>query len=318
MTFKQYSIGYLELLSRMAFAGAPGSKERAAGRRATLYMLAVLLLMGGADGLPFEQDVEDAIDGILQRLGYNFSSKRSKQAFLTDTLGQGGADFVLKGVSSMPGMPVDVAGRFGMGNLIPGTGLLTKKDSYTRDLGELTGPAGDMAKRAFTATGKLLGGDLAGAALDITPAAVRNAAKGADMITTGAYRDTRGYNVNDTSHAEAAMKMISFQPNSTADIQEAKGQALNMVGQNRMRSMEIAEHWAQGLAARDMAMVGEARAWRDEWNEKNPATPIKVNMPGVIKRVQAMRQDAVLRMQKSAPAALKQTVRRELAEIRSE
>ncbi|MFB9246588.1 PLxRFG domain-containing protein, partial [Massilia antarctica] len=36
MTFKQYSIGYLELLSRMAFAGAPGSKERAAGRRAAL------------------------------------------------------------------------------------------------------------------------------------------------------------------------------------------------------------------------------------------------------------------------------------------
>ncbi|WP_166882750.1 hypothetical protein, partial [Massilia mucilaginosa] len=99
--------------------------------------------------------------------------------------------------------------------------------------------------------------------------------------------------VNDTSNAEAVMKMIGFQPNSTADIQEAKGQALNMVGQNRMRSMEIAEHWAQGLAAGDTAMVTEARAWRNEWNKKNPTTPIRINMPGVIKRVQAMRQDAV-------------------------
>ncbi|MCY0916226.1 PLxRFG domain-containing protein [Massilia sp. H27-R4] len=318
MTFKQYSIGYLELLSRMAFAGAPGSKERAAGRRAALYMLAVLLLMGGADGLPFEQDLEDAIDGILQRLGYNFSSKRSKQAFLTDTLGQGGADFVLKGVSSMPGMPVDVAGRFGMGNLIPGTGLLTKKDSYARDLGELAGPAGDIAKRAFTGAGKLLGGDVAGAVLDVTPAAVRNVAKGADMLATGAYRDARGYNVNDNSAAEAVMKMVGFQPNSTADIQDAKGQALNMVGQNRMRSMEIAEHWAQGLADSDMTKVDEARAWRDDWNAKNPATPIRVSMPGVIRRVQAMRQDALNRTQKTAPAALKQTVRRELAETRAE
>ncbi|MFB9246509.1 PLxRFG domain-containing protein [Massilia antarctica] len=301
----------------MACAGAPGSKERAAGRRAALYMLAVLMLMGGADGLPFEQDLEDAVDGILQRLGYNFSSKRSKQVFLTDTLGQGGGDFVLKGVSSMPGMPVDVAGRFGMGNLIPGTGLLTKKDSYTRDLGELAGPAGDIAKRAFTGAGKLLAGDLAGAALDITPAAVRNIAKGADMMTTGAYRDARGYNVNDTSNAEAVMKMIGFQPNSTADIQEAKGQALNMVGQNRMRSMEIAEHWAQGLAAGDMAMVGEARAWRDDWNAKNPGTPITVSMPDVIRRVRAMRQDAMNRTQNTAPAVLKQTVRRELAETRT-
>ncbi|MFB9243983.1 PLxRFG domain-containing protein, partial [Massilia antarctica] len=281
-------------------------------------MLAVLLLMGGADGLPFEQDLEDAIDGILQRLGYNFSSKRSKQAFLTDTLGQGGADFVLKGVSSMPGMPVDVAGRFGMGNLIPGTGLLTKKDSYARDLGELAGPAGDIAKRAFTGAGKLLGGDVAGAVLDVTPAAVRNVAKGADMLATGAYRDARGYNVNDNSAAEAVMKMVGFQPNSTADIQDAKGQALNMVGQNRMRSMEIAEHWAQGLADSDMTKVDEARAWRDDWNAKNPATPIRVSMPGVIRRVQAMRQDALNRTQKTAPAALKQTVRRELAETRAE
>lgn len=316
LTFKQYSIGYLELLSRMAFAGAPGSPERAAGRRGALYMVAVLFLMSGADGLPFEQDLEDALDGILQRLGYNFSTKRAKQAFLTETLGQGGADFVLKGLSATPGMPIDVAGRFGMGNLIPGTGLLTKKDSYTSDLGELAGPAGDLAKRAFTGTGKLLGGDLAGAALDVSPASVRNVVKGADMLQSGSYKDARGYKVNDTTDAEAVMKMVGFQPNSTADIQDAKGQALNMIAQNRMRSTEITEHWAQGLANGDKAMVDEARDMRDDWNAKNPDTPIKVNMPAVIKRVKAMHQDAAMRTQKTAPAALKQTVRRELAETR--
>jgi N12 class adenine-specific DNA methylase/tRNA1(Val) A37 N6-methylase TrmN6 len=316
MTFKQYSIAYLELLSRMAFAGEPGSKERAAGRRAALYMIAVLFLMGGADGLPFEQDLEDALDGILQRLGYNFSTKRSKQAFLTDVLGQGGADFVLKGISAAPGMPIDVAGRFGMGNLIPGTGLLTKKDSYTRDLGELAGPAGDLAKRAFTGAGKALGGDLAGAALDLSPASVRNLAKGVDMLDTGSYRDTRGYIVNHTTPSEAVMKMIGFQPNSTADVQDQKGQALGMIGQNRMRSSEIAEHWAQGLANGNPAMVQEARDMRADWNRKNPETPIKVDMPAIIRRVRAMRQDAIARTQKTAPAALKQTVRAELAETR--
>ncbi|MBB5610598.1 hypothetical protein HDE72_005163 [Janthinobacterium sp. S3T4] len=316
MTFKQYSIAYLELLSRMAFAGEPGSKERAAGRRAALYMVAVLFLMGGADGLPFEQDLEDALDGILQRLGYNFSTKRKKQEFLTDVLGQGGADFALKGLSAMPGMPIDVAGRFGMGNLIPGTGLLTKKDSYTRDLGELAGPAGDFVKRVFTGTGKALGGDLLGGALEMSPAAVRNLAKGGDMLVTGAYRDTRGYTVNETSPTEAVMKMIGFQPNSTADIQGQKGQALDMISQNRMRSSEIAEHWAQGLANGKPGMVQEARAMRDDWNEKNPEAPIRVSLPGIIRRVRAMRQDALARTQKTAPAALKQTVRAELASVR--
>lgn len=316
MTFKQYSIGYLELLSRMAFAGAPGSKERAAGRRAALYMLAVLFLMSGADGLPFEADLEDVIDGLMQRMGYNYSTKRAKQAFLTEVLGQGGADFALKGISSMPGMPVDVAGRFGMGNLLPGTGLLTKKQSYTSDLGELVGPAGDIAKRAFSAAGKAIGGDLAGAAMDLSPASVRNALKGVDMITTGQYSDGRGYKVNDVTPMEGVMKIVGFQPNSTANIQDAKGQALDAISQNRMRSSEIQEHWAQGIAAQDPAMIAQAREWRDDWNSKNPETPIRINMPAIAKRVRSMRQDAINRTQKTAPAALKAAVRSELSEVR--
>jgi N12 class adenine-specific DNA methylase len=316
LTFKQYSVGYLELLSQMAFAGKPGSPERKAGQRAALYMLAVLFMMGGADGLPFEQDLEDAIDGLLQRMGYNFSSKRAKQAFLAEQLGEGGADFVLKGVSSLPGMPVDVAGRFGMGNLIPGTGLLTKKESYTRDLGELAGPAGDLARRAFTGAGKALGGDVLGAALDLSPVAVRNLAQGADMLATGTYRDARGYRVNDTTPVEGVMKAIGFQPNSTANVQEAKGQALNMLAQARMRSGEISEHWAQGRANGDEETVNEARAMRDDWNAKNPDTPVKISMPGVLRRAKAMREDALGRTQKTAGKALKAAVRRELAEVR--
>lgn len=316
MTFKQYSIAYLELLTRMFTAGAPGSPERAAGRRAALYMVAILFLMAGADGLPFEQDLEDALDGILQRFGYNFSTKREKQAFLTEVLGQGGADFVLKGMSAVPGMPIDVAGRFGMGNLIPATGLLTKKDSYTSDLGELAGPAGDIAKRAFTATGKLLGGDIGGAALDISPASVRNVIKGVDMLDSGAYKDTRGYKVNDVTPTEAVLKAIGFQPSSTADIQDNKGQALNMIAQTRMRSVEIAERWSQGIASGDEKMIQEARAMRDDWNRKNPETPIRVNMPAVIKRARAMRQDVLNRTKMTAPKALKASVRAELAQVR--
>jgi hypothetical protein len=316
MTFKQYSVGYLELLARLAFAGQPGSPERAAGRRAALYMVAVLFLMAGADGLPFEQDVEDAIDGLLQRLGYNFSTKRAKQALLADVLGAGGADFVTKGLSALPGMPLDVAGRFGMGNLIPGTGLLKKKEDYTRDLGELAGPAGDLAKRAFTASGKALGGDLAGAALDLSPLAVRNMAQGADMLRTGSYNDQRGYKVNDTTPFEAVMKGVGFQPNSTADIQEAKGQALDLIAQTRMRSREIAERWAQGRANNDEQMVQEARDMRDEWNRKNPDTPIRVDMPAVIRRARAMRENAVARTQKTAGRGLKEAVRQQLSEVR--
>ena len=316
MTFKQYAITYVELLSRMAFAGKPGSPERAAGRRGALTMLAVLFLLSGADGLPFEKDIEDAIDGLLQRMGYNFSSKRAKQAMLTDVLGEGGADFVLKGISSLPGMPIDVSGRLGMGNLIPATGLLTKKPSYTADLGELAGPAGDMAKRSFNAAGKMLGGDVVDAMFEIAPLSVRNARQGVDMLATGEYHDARGYKINEATPLESIMKFVGFQPESTAKIQDAKGQALNMISQTRMRSTEIQEHWAQGILQGDQDIIDKARAMRNEWNLKNPEMPIKTDMPGIASRVRAMREDALARTQKTAPQALKQAVRRELIDLR--
>lgn len=313
MTFKQYSISYVELLGRMAFAGEPGSKERAEGRRAAILMLAMLFLMSGLDGLPFEEDIEDVIDGILQRMGYNFSTTRAKEDFFAEHLTEGGADLLLHGLSGIPGMPIDVAGRFGMGNLIPATGIFKKKDSYSRDIGELAGPAADLVTRGYEAANSLAGGDLLGAMQKMSPVAIRNLAKGADMIENGAYRDTRGYTVNETTAAEAMLKAIGFQPNSTAKVQNAKWQAVDTIAQNRMRSKEIAEHWAQGLFKNDADMVQEAREMRDEWNMKNPDTPIKVNMPAIIKRVKNMRMSAIERTQNTAPKALKQAVHRELS-----
>ena len=312
LTFKQYSIAYVELLGRLWTAGEAGSPERAAGRRGALIMLATLFLMSGADGIPFEQDLEDLIDGVLQRMGYNFSSKRKKEEFLIDILGQGGADFALKGVSGISGVPIDVAGRFGMGNLIPATGLLKNKSSHVSDAAELLGAPGDFIQRSYGAASKLAGGDVGGALTDISPRAVANAVKGVDMINTGEYKDGRGYKVNDVTPLEGALKAFGFQPNSTAHVQDIKGQAIDLISQTRAESTKIQEHWAQGIAKGDADMINDARQMRDDWNEKNPETPIRVSMPGILKRVQNMRKDALDRVQKTAPQALKSAVKNEL------
>jgi len=313
MTFKQYSIAYVELLSRMWNAGEPGSPERSAGRRGALYMLAVLFIMSGADGLPFEQDLEDLIDGILQRMGYNFSTKRKKEQFFVDVLGQEGADFALKGVSGITGVPIDLAGRLGMGNLIPATGLFKTKDSHVRDVAELAGAPGDFAVRSYNALSNAASGNVKGAINEIAPRAVSNAMKGAEMVSSGQASDTRGYKINDVSPLEGAMKAIGFQPNSTAHIQDDKGQALDLMAQARAKSAKIQEHWAQGLAKGDADMVQEAREMRDEWNAKNPESPIRTNMPAIIKRVRNMKMDAMQRTQNTAPKAMKAAVREELA-----
>lgn len=309
-TFKQYSVSYVELISRMA-------KQGPEGRKAALLALGVLFLLSGADGVPFAEDVEDVIDGVMQRLGYNFSTQQAKQEFFARTFGEAGGRFVEKGISGLPGVPIDVSGRMGMGNLIPSTGLFLKKQDYSRDVAELAGPAADLVKRAGTAASQAINGDLGQAAVTISPVAARNLAKAYDMATMGMYRDDKGRKVLDADGYEALAKAIGFQPNAVARIQEATAQQQQMIALNKIRTSEISDLWAQGLFERDQEKVARARELRDVWNRDNPDSPIKVNIVNINKRVRAMRQDKATRIENAAPKAVRAAVREQLQEAGS-
>ncbi len=306
-TFKQYSISYVELMARLWKSGPEGKKAAALG-------IVMLMLMSGLDELPFTEDVDDLIDGFMQRfMGYNFSTKQEREQFVTNLLGEGGGRFVLKGVSGLAGVPVDLSGRLGMGNLLPGTGLLAKKNDYSRDLGEFAGPAGDFAKRIFQGVGKVLGGDVGEGALSVSPVAGRNIWKAYDMWTTGMYRDDKGRKVIDTDGFEAASKLIGFQPNSVARVQDATGQKQQMIALNKIREAEIADDWAQGVFEKDDGKIADARAALRDWNVKNPESPIRINPGQVMKRVRSMREDKATRIAKTAPKEIRAAVRADLA-----
>ncbi|WP_440111786.1 PLxRFG domain-containing protein [Acidovorax sp. BL-A-41-H1] len=309
MTFKTYSVSYLELLQRTWNAGTPGSPERAAGRRAVAWSMAMLMLMGGAGGLPFAEDLEDLIDGIGQLMGYNVSAKQWRKEAMRGVLGKELAGFVESGVSGLPGAPIDVSGRLGMGNLIPGTGLLLTKQNRDRDLLEVVGPAGDLVSRGFTGARKLLTGDVGGAALEVSPSAVRNAAKGIDMATSGIYKDTKGYKVIDTTLPEAASKFIGFQPRSVADVQQANSFMQRSKSFYVQTSSEIKAQWAAALFSKDEAALQDVRDRLDAWNRNNPDQRINVNMPDVWKRVREMGKDRTERIADTAPKALREQMR---------
>ena len=311
MTFKTYSVAYLELLGRMWSQGGPE------GKKAVLLALGMLMLMGGAGGLPFAEDAEDLVDGLAQLAGYNFNSKKAKQELLEGVFGQAGAGFVERGITGLPGMPLDVSGRLGMGNLLPGTGIFKEKTDYTRDVLEVVGPVGDLAKRAASGARSILAGDVGAGLLQIAPAAVRNAAKGADMAATGMYRDDKGYKVLDTSPAEAAMKAIGFQPASVAKVQEAN--FINQQAKNfyNMKAQEIRAKWARGIFEKDQGIVAEARTDLEEWNRKNPEQRIVVSMPAVLKRVREMSKTKDQRIADTAPRAMRQQMREEAEKARA-
>ena len=81
-------------------------------------------------------------------------------------------------------MPLDVSNRLGMGNLIPGTSLLTKKEDYSRDMMEIGGPAADFVSRIFRGSRMVLEGDVGKGILEPMPLAIRNAFKGLEMGIT--------------------------------------------------------------------------------------------------------------------------------------
>ncbi|MBU3577606.1 PLxRFG domain-containing protein [Polynucleobacter sp. UK-Kesae-W10] len=305
-TFKQYSIAYVEFLQRMWGNGPEGKKGVG-------MALAVLFLVSGLGGMPGADDLDDVIDGIAQRVfNKSFNSKQAKKEWLSSFVGDDWADIILHGASSIPGVPIDVAGRMGLGNLVPGTGMLTKKKDYGSDYKELLGPAGTLFAGIGQAAAKIAEGDVPAALKSVAPVAAQNVIKGLDMLTMGYYRDDKGRKVVDTTAAEAAMKMIGFQPTSVANVQEATRVQQSLISLNKLRESEIADIWTAGRVENDPSKIEKAKKDLAEWNKENPDSPIKIDPSQINNRVKQANMDKAKRIAMGASKEMRSSVKKEL------
>jgi hypothetical protein len=308
-TFKGFTIAYLELLGRMLGNGPEGKKAFA-------LALGTLFLFAGAGGLPGMDDLDDVIDGFAQRvLGKSFDSKQAKKEFFASILGQSGAEFVMGGISSLPGAPIDVSGRLGLGNIVPGTGIFPKKSNYQRDVMEVLGPAGSLFSSYATAVGLAAQGEVGKAAATAAPVGLQNAIKGMDMAAMGFYRDTRGRKVIDTNGWEALAKSMGFQPANVKRIQDATSTQQGLIAQNKMRESEIADKMARARIERKPDLAQEAREELAEWNRKNPGSPISIDQAQINKRVIEANKSKAQRIAATAPREIRGAVERELSSV---
>jgi hypothetical protein len=308
MTFKQFSTHYLEFLTRMYKSGPEG-------KRAVAVALAMLLLAGGAGGLPFADDLDDLVDTLAQAMGYDFNSKVAKRKFIAETLGLGSVagEVATRGLSSLPGMPIDVSLRMGMGNLLPGTGLLLRSNTdRSSDVLELAGAAGGLAKNAIEGGQKLLHGDVLAGVGTVVPVAIQNLVKATTMWQTGEYRNTKGQKVMDVDEVDAVMKGIGFQPAEVARESARMQQVQRSVALAKNVESEIAGAWAQAQADGDAEGVQKARKQLATWNEDNPGTPIRITGSQIVKRVRDLKASRADRAVKSAPKELRGMVRETL------
>lgn len=325
LTFKTYSVSYIELMHRLWNQGEKGSVERKAGRKAAWIMIATLFMLSGAGGLPFMEDMEDLIDGAGQILGYNFSSRKKREEAIDSIFGEMLGDFMESGISGIPGAPTDVSGRLGMDNLIPGTGIFKQRTSNTKDLLELAGPAGDFVGRVGTGTRSILKGAVSGdarqvgrGALELSPVAVRNAVKGADMLATGTYKDTKGYKVDDVTPIDSAFKAIGFQPKDISKTQGAAWLSQSGTAYYNLRASEIRALWAQGISEGNKTKVKDAQAALADWNKKNPSQVITIRPTDIQRRIREMNMNKSDRVTKLAPKSMREQIQADFANARGD
>ena len=305
MTFKQFSIHYLEWMSRMYRSGPEGKK-------AVAIALALLILAAGADGLPFADDMDDLVDTLAQALGYDLNSKKVRREFVANTLGLGDevADIMARGLSAASGVPMDVSLRMSAGNLLPGTGILLRSNTdKAGQLLEVAGPAGGLAKQYLEASQAALRGDAGAALKAAVPVAVKNAINGADMYATGTAKDTLGRKVMDVDTTDALVKAIGFNPAPIARESEKIGMIRRSEQLAKNVEGEIAAKWAQAVAEQDAEGIADARAKLRQWNEDNPQSRIVITPQQIRQRVAKLKRSREQRFITTVSPERRQQVR---------
>lgn len=292
-TFKQFSISYIEFLKRLP------AKERA-------LALGILILAAGMQGMPGADDLDDLIDMLAEQMGFSLNSKQAKRDFVAKLLGKEAAGYVMYGVSH--GLPLDVAGRLSVGNLIPGTGIFKKSEQdESRDMKEIAGPVGSFATEILHAAKNGSGFDSVKAAL---PKAIQDGFKGYDMWMTGAAHDKKGRRIADVTKLDAAIRFIGFNPSVLAEGGRDRSIAFQNSSLLKVMQSEIYEKWAQGIAEGDSGKTAAARQELKNWNLNNPDSQIIPKMSSIQRRVKEIKRSADDRFIRSSPKQMKEQISR--------
>lgn len=257
--------------------------------KSAVFMLGMLVLMAGVEGLPFAEDLEDLIDVLAQRL-FNepFNSKR----WLRNTLKSAseavvGADLsgvLMHGVAnSLTGL--NFASRVGAGNLIPGTRIGAADVDYRRAMDEILGPVGGMVSGMVEGADALSKGDFLEAAKKGLPLAAKNAVKGWEQFEKGYATDAGGRKLVDVGSWEAFWQSVGFSSSALAQVYESdtldRRTTAFYVGIREQFTKEMVSAIRDG----DRAAANEVGQAIMAWNQAHPDMPIALSPASLRDRV---------------------------------
>jgi hypothetical protein len=259
--------------------------------KSAVFMLGMLVLMAGVEGLPFAEDLEDLIDVLAQRLfGEPFNSKR----WLRNTLKSAseavvGADLsgvLMHGVAnSLTGL--NFASRVGAGNLIPGTRIGAADTDYRRAMDEILGPVGGMVSGMVEGADALSKGDFLEAAKKGLPLAAKNAVKGWEQFEKGYATDAGGRKLVDVGSWEAFWQSVGFSSSALSQVYEADTIDRRTVAFYNDIRTQFTKEMVSAIRDGDRAAAQEVGQAIMAWNQTHPDMPIAMS-PASLRRQVAL------------------------------
>ncbi len=308
LTFKQYPIMYLELVTRMWRKGGP------AGKKAALLMLATLLIASGEEGLPLAQDLDDVIDTLGQMMGFDTNMRRDKRRMARQILGEFFGDTFLYGISSF--LPLDFSGRLGLGNIIPGTSIIepANEGGRAREAADVAGPAAGLLGQVFDSIDAATEGNYGKAAQNLAPKAVKDVMAATEMATKGYSTDYKGRKVVDVTLADAAVKASGFNPTVVAQTTRKTMPIQQDIALQKRTESAIVDQWVRGIVDNDEKAIQSAIKRRDDWNNRNPDTQIIIGPQQIKSGVKSKSGDKDSRIIRQAPREMRGRIAEELQE----
>ena len=244
--------------------------------------LAPLLIMSGLAGLPFAEDIEDLLDTFLQWTGMGKGSIRLELAKALDSIFPGQSAYILNGpMSAILGL--DTAGKFSLGDFVPGSAALLPGQDPFQTFKEIAGPAWGFLE------GTVKGGyQLAAAPFSDTATVVDAMREGPITLfralgdtlaysSAGAVIDKRGYVIeDDLTTAMLAIRTLGFTPAPVA----AQYEVIRLAKRETNYQKQMVAGWRTQLLKAEMSgdtvTAASIRRAVREWNEVHKGTLLEI------------------------------------------
>lgn len=286
-------------------------------RGGKLGMLLGLMLLTGITGFPFAEDVEDLIDTLAQKFGFpSGPSLRKQLAETLDEIAPGLAPYILKGVANQF-LPMDVASKTGIGNIIPGTGFLLAGADPAHELAEVGGPLVGMSVNIAKSTYDMLRAPFSERATFLdsmrnSPVSlVRSVGDVATYLQNGAIVDKRGYVVSPEVTAGSVLtRLLGFYPVEAANQYEFIKYARRSADFQRSVSVGFRDAWIKAMMSGDTEQAQRIVQEVNDWNEANPKARFNNWMKNTLRAYKEARRPAAERFLKTTPKASRESLAR--------